>query len=87
MTYVAVTQLLYTAGGAEARSLLLSMLADSELVREGREKLGLVMGTLAREFRTNQVGSTIACLFVCLFVCLFSCHVGINIGCTEVCAL
>lgn len=83
MTYVAVTQLLYTAGGAEARSLLLSMLADSELVREGREKLGLVMGTLAREFRTNQVGSTIACLFVCLF----SCHVGINIGCTEVCAL
>ena len=70
------------------------MLADSELVREGRERVGLIVGMLAREFRTNQVGSIIFCLFtlfvcllVCLFVCLFSCHVAINIGCTEVCAL
>ena len=82
--------LLDTAGGAEARSLLLNMLADSELVREERERVGLAVGTLAREFRTNQVGSNLG-LFVCLFVCLFvhfmPCLIVINIGCTKVCTL
>jgi len=33
------------------------MLADGELVKEGRESLGSALGVLAREFRTNQVGS------------------------------